>query len=81
LRQKFFEDGVLPATRSDPVVFRAFLRMFNMLDTPERAFGRPDVLLRSLWVMMRGRRYNLRYALPDPPDRDEVIARCEAAVR
>jgi 2-polyprenyl-6-methoxyphenol hydroxylase-like FAD-dependent oxidoreductase len=81
LRQKFFDDGVAPATRCDPVVFRAFLRMFNMLETPEKAFGRPGVFLRSLRVMLRGRRLNGRYALPDPPDRDEVIARCEATAR
>ncbi len=80
LRQKFFEDGIAPATRSDPVVFRAFLRMFNMLETPEQAFGRASVILRSLWVMLRGRWYNRRYAMPDPPDREATIARCEAAV-
>jgi 2-polyprenyl-6-methoxyphenol hydroxylase-like FAD-dependent oxidoreductase len=81
LRQKFFEDGIAPATRCDPVVFRAFLRMFNMLDTPEQAFGRPEILLRSLRILLRGRRYNRRYALPDPPDREAVTVRCEAAVR
>jgi 2-polyprenyl-6-methoxyphenol hydroxylase-like FAD-dependent oxidoreductase len=80
MRQKFFALGVAPATRCDPVVFRAFLRMFNMLETPEAAFGDFRVLLRSLWVMARGKRFNQRYALPDPPDRDAVIARCEAAL-
>ena len=81
LRQRFFEDGVVPATRCDPVVFRAFLRMFNMIESPERAFGSPGVLLRSLLVLARGRRYNRRYAIPDPPDREQTIARCEAAAR
>lgn len=80
MRRKFFDLGVAPATRCDPVVFRAFLRMFNMLETPEVAFGDTRVLLRSLWVMARGKRFNQRYALPDPPDRDAVIARCEAAL-
>jgi flavin-dependent dehydrogenase len=80
MRQKFFDLGVAPATRCDPVVFRAFLRMFNMLETPEAAFGDFRVLLRSLWVIARGKRFNQRYALPDPPDRDAVIARCEAAL-
>jgi 2-polyprenyl-6-methoxyphenol hydroxylase-like FAD-dependent oxidoreductase len=80
LQRKFFDLGVAPATRCDPVVFRAFLRMFNMLETPEVAFGDVRVLLRSLWVMARGKRFNQRYALPDPPDRDTVIARCEAAL-
>jgi 2-polyprenyl-6-methoxyphenol hydroxylase-like FAD-dependent oxidoreductase len=81
IRQKFFDLGVAPATRCDPVVFRAFLRMFNMLETPETAFGDVRVLLRSLWVMARGKRFNRRYALPDPPEREVVIARCEAALR
>lgn len=80
LRQKFFDLGVGPATRCDPVVFRAFLRMFNMLETPEVAFGDMRVLLRSAWVMARGKRFNRRYALPDPPDREALIARCEAAL-
>ena len=80
LRQRFFEDGLVVATRCDPVVFRAFLRMFNMLETPEQAFGRPQVLLRSLRVWLRGKRRNRRYAIPDPPDREATIARCEAAV-
>lgn len=80
LRQTFFDRGVAPATRCDPVVFRAFLRMLNMLETPDTAFGDFRVLLRSLWVMARGKRFNRRYALPDPPDRDAVIARCQAAL-
>lgn len=81
LRQRFFEDGVATATRCDPVVFRAFIRMMNMLETPEQAFGRWDVVLRSLWVLAHGRRYNRRYAPPDPPDRAATIARCEAAAQ
>jgi len=79
LRQRFFEDGVAVAMRCDPVVFRAFVRMFNMLETPEQAFGKPAVFFRSLWVLLRGRRRNLPYALPAAPDRETTIARCQAA--
>ena len=79
LRTRFFEDGVGVATRCDPVVFRAFIRMMNMFETPEQAFGRPEVILRSLWVWLRGRRYNRRYALPPPPPLEETVARVEAA--
>ena len=79
LQAKFFEDGVGPATRCDPVVFRAFIRMMNMLETPEQAFGHLNVFLRSLWVLLRGKRYRNRYAPPAPPDRDATIARVEAA--
>jgi flavin-dependent dehydrogenase len=81
LRQRYVEDGLIVATRCDPVVFRAFLRMFNMLETPEAAFGSPQVFLRSLRVLLRGKRRNRRYAIPDPPDREATIARCEAALR
>jgi len=79
LRQRFFEDGVAVATRCDPVVFRAFLRMFNMLESPESAFGSRQVIWRSLRVLLRGKRANRRYAIPDPPNRETTIARCEAA--
>ena len=79
LQAKFFEDGVTPATRCDPVVFRAFIRMMNMLETPEQAFGHLNVFLRSLWVLLRGKRYNQRFAPPPPPDREATIARVEAA--
>ena len=80
LRARYFDDGVAVATRCDPVVFRAFVRMFNMLETPEQAFGSPRVLWRSLKVMLRGPRRNQRYQLPPPPDQETTIARCEAAV-
>lgn len=81
LSNKFFEDGVGVATRCDPVVFRAFVRMFNMIETPEKAFGRRDVIWRSLRVLARGKRRNQKYALPEPPDREATIARCEAAAK
>lgn len=81
VRQRFFEDGVVIATRCDPVVFRAFLRMFNMLESPEQAFGSRTVVWRSLRVLLRGKRHNQRYALPEPPEREATIARCEAAAR
>src|SRR5262249_13043909 len=81
LQQRFFEEGVGTAIRCDPVVFRAFVRMMNMLETPEQAFGRPRVLLRTLWVLLRGTRFRQRYALPDPParaDRAALLERCAA---
>ena len=33
--QTIFRDGLLPALRTSPVVFRAFLRSFNLLTTPD----------------------------------------------
>jgi 2-polyprenyl-6-methoxyphenol hydroxylase-like FAD-dependent oxidoreductase len=76
----FFEDGVIPATRVDAIVFRAFVRMMNMLETPERAFFRPEVVERVLAVWMRGPGFRRRYA-PTVPHRERTIAALEAVVR
>jgi 2-polyprenyl-6-methoxyphenol hydroxylase-like FAD-dependent oxidoreductase len=80
-RERFYRDGVAVALRCDPIVYRAFLRMMNMIETPEEAFSRPDVLARCLWVLYRNENYKRQYAVPDPPDREATIARCEAAAR
>ncbi len=79
LRAKFLEHGVLIGTRCDPVIFRAFLRMFNMFESPEKAFGSPGIIARTLWIMMRGKRFRDRHALPAPPNREITIATCENA--
>lgn len=79
LQARYLEDGILVATRCDPVVFRAFLRMMNMLETPEQAFGRPEVMLRALWVWLRPAWLNQDYRLPPAPDRETTMARVEAA--
>jgi 2-polyprenyl-6-methoxyphenol hydroxylase-like FAD-dependent oxidoreductase len=42
--QEVFRDGLLPAMRTSPVVFRAFLRWFNLLVTPEALMGDPAVI-------------------------------------
>jgi hypothetical protein len=49
----FLERGVLPATRVDPVVFRGLLRVFHMLDAPERLMRDPELLLRALPILAR----------------------------
>src|SRR5207245_6115389 len=49
----FFDLGMLPASRVDPVIFRALMRIFNMLELPERLFTDPGLLLRSLPVLDR----------------------------
>jgi 2-polyprenyl-6-methoxyphenol hydroxylase-like FAD-dependent oxidoreductase len=78
LVSRFFEDGVGVAVRCDPVVYRAFVRMMNMIETPEEAFSQPRVLLHALRVWLRGKRRNAVYALPPAPDRDAVLAACAA---
>jgi len=40
----FIFNGLLPATRVDPDVFRAFFRSFNMLDDPNALLADPVVL-------------------------------------
>ena len=75
--RKFFHsvlrEGVLPATRVDPVVFRAFLRAFNLLQAPDTMLQDTDVLSRVLAV------YEQRHdRTPEPPlgpDRDALLAR------
>ena len=42
----FILNGLIPATRVDPDVFRAFFRSFNMLDDPNALVGRPAGALR-----------------------------------
>ncbi len=81
MRERFFRDGVEIGLRCDPVVYRAFLRMLNMLATPEAAFSEPQVLARCLWVLGRSQEYKARYPIPPLPERDVMIARCEAALQ
>lgn len=69
--QSVLRDGVLPATRTDPVVFRAFLRAFNLLQPPDALMQDADVLGRVLAV------YQERHdRVPDPPlgpDRETLL--------
>lgn len=37
-------DGLMPAVRTDPHVYRAFVRSFNLLDLPEALMVDPDVV-------------------------------------
>jgi len=78
LTARFFEDGVGVAVRCDPVVYRAFVRMMNMMETPEQAFSQPRVVWRALRVWLRGKRRNAPYAVPPGPDRAAVLAACGA---
>jgi 2-polyprenyl-6-methoxyphenol hydroxylase-like FAD-dependent oxidoreductase len=49
----FIDHGILPATRADPVVFRGLLRVFHMLDAPEKLTADPTLVLRALPVLAR----------------------------
>ncbi|MDQ3147155.1 MAG: FAD-dependent oxidoreductase, partial [Actinomycetota bacterium] len=66
-------EGVMPAVRTDPVVFRAFLRVLNLLDRPDRILSDPDLVARvnAVWE----RRAERPPAPPLGPARDELLAR------
>lgn len=63
--------GLLPAARSDPVVFRAFMRAFNLLDPPDAIMGDPQVVVRVMAAWQR-RASQVRPARPGP-DRGELL--------
>lgn len=48
---KVVREGLLPASRTDAVVARAFLRVINVLQTPESLFNDADVTSRILQTM------------------------------
>jgi hypothetical protein len=68
----FIFNGLLPATRVDPDVYRAFFRSFNMLDDPNALFANPQVLAAAGAAhAAKGTRP------PEPPlgpPRDELLA-------
>ncbi len=49
----FFDRGMLPASRVDAAIFRALMRIFNMLEPPERLFTDAGLLVRALPVLAR----------------------------
>ena len=65
-------DGLMPAVRTDPTVFRAFVRSFNLLDPPDALITDPDVVGRVMTAYQdRDQRP------PEPPlgpPRDELLA-------
>lgn len=63
--------GLLPAARHDPVVFRAFMRTFNLLDPPDAVMRDPQVVLR---VMAAWQDRGNRPPLPRlGPERGELL--------
>ena len=70
--RSLLRDGLFPATRTDPVVFRAFLRTFNLLDPPDQILRDPDVIGRVLTVWQD--RANREEPPPAGPDRDALLA-------
>ncbi|MDP9072348.1 MAG: tryptophan 7-halogenase, partial [Actinomycetota bacterium] len=69
--RSLLRDGILPAAGTDPVVYRAFLRTFNLLTPPEAMMQDQDVTARVLAVWQE------RDTRPAPPslgpERDELL--------
>jgi 2-polyprenyl-6-methoxyphenol hydroxylase-like FAD-dependent oxidoreductase len=63
---------VMPAMRTDPVLFRGFMRMFNLLSTPDALMTDPILMARAMEAFQ-----NAGTREPDPPlgpPREELLA-------
>ena len=75
----FIINGLIPATRVDADVFRAFFRAFNMLDAPDALMADPKVLEGS---MAAHAAKDQRTPAPKlGPDRDEFLSVMAEATR
>jgi flavin-dependent dehydrogenase len=70
-------DGVLPAVRLDAKVFRAFIRIFNLLEPPDALLADGDLVGRVLGVFQD--RDNRPPEPPLGPPRREMLAHLEPA--
>lgn len=72
MARAILRDGLFPALRIDPIVLRAFLRMMNLLASPDSLMRDGDVISRVMSV------YAAREERPPPeplgPGRDELLA-------
>jgi hypothetical protein len=72
---ELLRDGLLPAVGIDAVVFRAFLRGFNLLEPPEALMADPEVVSRVLAVFQD--RDNRPPPEPLGPPRAEMLSRLD----
>jgi 2-polyprenyl-6-methoxyphenol hydroxylase-like FAD-dependent oxidoreductase len=70
--RELLRDGLLPAMRVDPVVLRAFLRMFNLLEAPDSLMNDADVIGRVMAVFSQ--RDERPPEAPLGPDRAELLS-------
>lgn len=75
--RELLRDGLFPAMREDPVVIRAFLRMFNLLDPPDSLITNLDVIGRVMRVYQERDQRPPEPALG--PDRSSMLAAISAA--
>lgn len=71
--RELFREGLLPAIRTSPVVFRAFLRWFNLLATPDALINDNEVLMAAL-ASYQDRGNHPAEPVPGPADRGELLA-------
>lgn len=64
--------GLLPAARTDPVVYRAFVRSFNLLDPPGTLMTDPEVMSRVM-VAWQARDHHGADPTGMGPSRDELL--------
>ncbi len=75
----FILNGLIPATRIDPDVFRAFFRAFNMLDAPSALMSDTKVVTATMTAHAQK---DQRPPAPKlGPERDEFLAVMAAAIR
>ncbi|MET0903552.1 MAG: FAD-dependent oxidoreductase [Acidimicrobiales bacterium] len=70
-------EGLLPALRTDATVFRAFLRGFNLLSSPDAIMEDPEVMAKVLEAYQS--REEREPEPPLGPDRDELLKLIDAA--
>jgi 2-polyprenyl-6-methoxyphenol hydroxylase-like FAD-dependent oxidoreductase len=70
--RELLRDGLFPAMRVDPVVLRAFLRMFNLLEAPDSLMTDADVIGRVMTVFQQ--RDERPPEEPVGPDREQLFA-------
>lgn len=74
--RSILRDGLIPALREDLAVMRAFMRVFNMLDSPMDILNQADLLPRILSVWQRrGERDPIRLG----PRRGELVEEIRSA--
>ncbi|MGI9578908.1 MAG: NAD(P)/FAD-dependent oxidoreductase, partial [Microthrixaceae bacterium] len=74
--RSILREGLFPAMREDPVVLRAFLRMFNLLEPPDSLMGNADVVGRVMTAYQN--RDSRPPEAPLGPDRQQLVATLSA---
>jgi 2-polyprenyl-6-methoxyphenol hydroxylase-like FAD-dependent oxidoreductase len=77
----YIEHGFVPAIRTDATVFRAAMRVMNMLDEPRLALLSPAVVLRVLPILATSFAGRTSRSTLEGPTREEALAIIAAAKR